>query len=131
MKVTTFGRSRYCKTPLISTYVFSGLATEEVLIFGGYDKAEAKILQGRSLFNPVLSTQKTLLCMFHRLCTYFQDTGVLIFGGYVLSGHCDQQQISVKPEGVLIFGGVLIYGVLRYLFSMAVDAVATRDWVGG
>ena len=36
----------YRKTPLISTYVFSGLGTEEVLIFGavltfgGYDKAE-------------------------------------------------------------------------------------------
>ena len=110
----------YRKTPLISTYVFSGLATEQVLIFravlifGGYDKAEAKILQGRSLFNPVLSAHKTLLCMFQRLCTYFQDTGVLIFGGYVLSGHCNQEQISVKTEGVLIFGGVLIYGVLRY-----------------
>ena len=38
---------------------------------------------------------------------------VLIFGGYVLSGHCNQQQISVKTEGVLIFGGVLIYGALR------------------
>ena len=25
----------YCKTPLISTYVFSGLATVQVLIFGG------------------------------------------------------------------------------------------------
>ena len=36
-------------------------------------------------------------------------------GGYVLSRHCNQQQISVKTEGVLIFGGVLIYGVLRYL----------------
>ena len=52
--------------------------------------------------------------MFQRLCTYFQDTGVLIFGGYLLSGHCNQQQISIKTEGVLIFGGVLIYGVLRY-----------------
>ena len=39
-------RQNYRKTPLISTYVFSGLATEHVLIFGavltfgGYDKAE-------------------------------------------------------------------------------------------
>ena len=128
----------YRKTPLISTYLFSGLATEQVdllifgavLTFGGYDKAEAKILQERSLFNPVLSAHNTLLRLFQRLCTYFQDTGVLIFGGYVLSGHCNQQQISVKTEGVLnqilfsfssectiegvlIFGGVLIYGVLR------------------
>ena len=37
---------QYRKTLLISTYVFSGLATEQVLIFGavltfgGYDKAE-------------------------------------------------------------------------------------------
>ena len=60
------------------------------------------------------------------VCTYFQDTGVLIFGGYVLSGHCNQQQISVKTEGVLIFGGVLIYGVLRYSDSHAhVHAVST------
>ena len=48
---------------------------------GGYDKAEAKILQGRSLFNLVLSVDNALLCMFHRLWTYFQDIGVLIFGG--------------------------------------------------
>ena len=101
-------------------YVFSGLATVQVLIFGavltfgGYDKAGWKIQQGRSLFNLVLSVENMLLCMFQRLCTYFQDTGVLIFGGYVLSGHCSRQQISGKNEGVLIFGGVLIYGVLRY-----------------
>ena len=29
-----FHKVHYCKTPLISTYVFSGLATEQVLIFG-------------------------------------------------------------------------------------------------
>ena len=91
----------YRKTPLINTYVFSGLATAQVLILGGrtyfffggggYDEAESKILLGRSLFNPVLSVHDTLLCMFQRLCTHFQDTGVLIFGGYVLSGHCNQQ----------------------------------------
>ena len=76
-----------CKTPLISTYVFSGWATVQVLIFGGrtyfrgYDKAEAKIQQGKSLFNLGLSVENTLLCMFQRLCTYVQDTGVLILGG--------------------------------------------------
>ena len=78
--------SSYCKTPLISTYVFSGLATEQVLIFGavltfgGYDKAEWKIQQGRSLFNPVLTAHNTLLCMFQQLCTYFQDRGTYIQG---------------------------------------------------
>ena len=84
-----------------------------VLTFRGYDKAEAENLLGRSLFNLVLSVDKALLCMVQRLWTYFQDTGVLIFGGYVLSGHCSPQQISVKNEGVLIFGGVLICGVLQ------------------
>ena len=78
-----------------------------VLTFGGHDKAEAKILQGRSLFNLVSSVDNALLCMFQQLWTYFQDIGVLRFAGYVLSGHCGQQQISVKIEGVLI------YGVLR------------------
>ena len=111
--------SDYRKTPLISTYVISGLVMAQVHIFGavltfrGYDKAEAKILQGRILFDLVLSVDTALLCMFQRLWTYFQDIGVLIFGGgggYVLSGHCSRQQISVKIEGVLIFGRVLIYG---------------------
>ena len=143
--------TKYCKTPLISTYVFSGLVTEQVLIFGavltfgGYDKAEAKILQGRSLFNPVLSAHKTLLCMFQRLCTYFQDTGVLIFGGgggYVLSGHCNQQDISVKTEGYLFSEGYLFTGF--YFFwswkNMKVDvlkstiengiALCQNLWVG-
>ena len=70
-----------------------------ILTFGGYDKTKWKILQGRSLFNPVLSVDNTLLCMYQWLCTSFQDTGVLILGGgggYVLSGHCSRQQISVK-----------------------------------
>ena len=65
---------------------------------GGYDKAEWKILKVRTLFNLVLSVDNTLLCMFQRLCT-FQHTGVLIFGVYVLLGHCSRQQISVKNEG--------------------------------
>ena len=101
--------SRYRKTSLISTYVFSGLVAVWVLVFGGrtsfrgFDKAEWKLLQGRSLFNPVISVDNTLLCMFQRLCTSFQDTGVLLFGGYVLSGHFSRQKISVKNEEYLEF----------------------------
>ena len=72
-----FGKRRVKrKTTLISTYVFSGLAMVQVLIFGavltfeGYDdKAEAKILQGRSLLNLVLSVDNALLCMFQRVWT--------------------------------------------------------------
>ena len=77
---------KYRKTPLISTHIFLGLTTEQVLIFGavltfgGYDKAEWKILQGRSLFNPMLSAHNTLLSMFQPLCTYFQETGYLYAG---------------------------------------------------
>ena len=77
----------YCKAPLICTYVFSGLATEQVLnfggvlTFGGMIRRSEKILQVlRSLFNPVISAHNTLLYMFQRLCTYFQDRGVLIIG---------------------------------------------------
>ena len=58
--------------------------------------------------------------MFQRLCTYFQDTGVLVFGGYVLSGHCNQQQISVKTEGYLLSEGYLFtgfYGIVNFLPS--------------
>ena len=52
-----------------------------VLTFGGYDKAEAKILQGRGLFSLVISVDNALLCMVQQLWTYFQDIGVLRFGG--------------------------------------------------
>ena len=107
----------YRKTPLISTYVFLGLASVQVLIFGGCtyfpgcDKAGCKILQGRMLFSPVLSVDNTLLRMFQLILPGYGGTYIW---GYVLSGHCSRQQISVKNEGVLIFGGVPIYGVLRY-----------------
>ena len=48
--------------------------------------------------------------------TYFRGGGG---GGYVLSGHCNRQKISVKTEGVLIFGGVLIYGVFPLSLSFS------------
>ena len=45
----------------------AGTYFRAVLTFGGYDKAEAKILQGRSLFNLVCSRRQCLLCMFQQL----------------------------------------------------------------
>ena len=74
---------------IISTYVFLGLASVQVLIFGGRtyfqgcDKAGCKILQGRSLFSPVLSVDNTLLRMFQLICPGY---GVLIFGGMYFQG---------------------------------------------
>ena len=75
-------------------YLFSGLALDHGTgtyfrgrtYFWGYDKAEWKILQGRSLFNLVLSAHNTLLRIFQRLCTYFQNTGELILGGMYFRG---------------------------------------------
>ena len=75
----------------------------------------------------MLSAHNTLLCMFQRLCTNFQDTGVLIFGGYVLSGHCNRQQISVKTQGVLIFGGVFIYGGFTVFCSRVIHRFVPKN----
>ena len=77
---------KYRKTPLISTYVFSGLATEQVLIFGavltfeGNDKAEAK-----SCKEGVCSIQ----CFPHttRCCACFSDyVHTSKIQGYLYSG---------------------------------------------
>ena len=76
-----------------------------------------------SLFNPVLSVDNTLLCTFQRLCTSFQDTGVLIYGRYVLSGHSSRQQISVgtySRRGTYLRGvTVTVPGVGSYVFALS------------
>ena len=85
-------RKQYCKTPLMSTYVFFGSPMVQVLILGGHIffrgcvKAGCKVLQGRRLFNPVLYVDSTLLCRFQRLCSNTHDTGVLKFGGMYFQG---------------------------------------------
>ena len=117
-----FVKLQYCKTPLISTYVFSGLVTVQVLFFGGhtfggYDKAGWKIHQGRSLFNVVISVENTLLCMFQRLSTYFQDTGVLIFGGTYLRGIAADSKFQEKMKGYLFSEGYLFTGFYGTSFS--------------
>ena len=106
----------YRKTLLISTYVFSGLATVQVLIFGGrtyfrgYDQAGWKIQQGRSLFNLVLSVENTLLCMFQRLCTYFQDTGYLYLGGMYFRGIAAGSKFQEKMKGTYFRRGTYLRG---------------------
>ena len=60
----------------------------------------------------MLPVDNTLVCMFQLLCTYFQVRVVLIFGGYVLSGHCSYSKLQYEMEGVdlLIFGGYIFTG---------------------
>ena len=80
---------------------------------GGTMKQSKKILQGRSLFDPVVSIDNMLLRIIQQICIILpghRSTSIL---GYLLSGHCSLQQISVKHEGEDAFRGVLIYGVLR------------------
>ena len=69
-----------------------------------------------SVQSSAFRTQHAVVHVSATLCilpgyrgTYIRGGG----GGYVLSGLCNQQQISVKTEGVPFFGGVLIYGVLQ------------------
>ena len=126
-KTNSIHDSSYCKTPLISTYVFSGLATEQelifraVLIFGGMIRRRQK-----SCKEGVCSIQ----CFPHtrRCCACFSDyvhtsriQGYLYSGGggYELSGHCNQQQISVKTEGYLFSEGYLFTGFY---------GIASRAW---
>ena len=80
------------KTPLISTFVFSGLATKQVLNFGavltfkGYDKAEWKILQGGSLFNPVLLHTTRCCACFSDYAHTSRIQGYLYLGGMYFRG---------------------------------------------
>ena len=65
------------------------------------------MLQGRSLFNLVFSVDNALLCMFHTdILPGYRGTYIW---GYVLSGHCGRQQISVKNEGYLFSEGYLFF----------------------
>ena len=73
---------------------------------------------------------RVIQCFPHttRCCAYFSDyahtssiQGYLYSGGggggYVLSGHCNRQQISVKTEGYLISEGYLFTGFYGMSFS--------------
>ena len=115
----------YRKTPLISTYVFSGLAMVQVLIFGavltfgGYDKAEANILQGRSLFNLLISVDNALLCSVSAIVDILPGNRGSYIWGYVLLGHCSRQQISEKKnEGYLFSEGYLFTGFYGKVTSL-------------
>ena len=72
--------AQYRKTPLISTYVISGLAMVQVLIFGaeltfgGYDKAEAK--------SPA-KKKSVQSCVFRRQCAVVHVSAIVdILPGY-------------------------------------------------
>ena len=62
----------------------------------------------------MLSVENTLLCMFQRLCTYFQDTGGTFIWGVCTFGALQPTANFRKKWRVLIFGGVLtgFYGIV-------------------
>ena len=84
------------KTPLISTYVFSGLATEQVLIFGavltfgGYHDGVKNPARKESVQSSTFRTQHAVVhvsAIMHILPGYRGTYN----RGYVLSGHCNRQ----------------------------------------
>ena len=128
LKMMVDGQTRYRKTPLISMYVFSGIATVQVRIFEGrtyfrgHDKAEWKGLQGRSLLikSSAFRRQHAVVhvsAIMH-ICTLSGYWGTCIWG-YVLLGDCSRQQMSVENEGYLFSEGVLmgLYGNVELVLS--------------
>ena len=77
----------------------------------------------------MLSVDNTLLCMFWRVCTYFQNTGVHIVGGggggmYFWGIAADSSFQKNKNEGVHVFRGVLTHK-LHFLYFRILDV---RVW---
>ena len=107
----------YRKTPLISTYVFSGLATEQVLIFGA-------VLSGGMIRRSEKSCKEgvcLIQCCSHttRCCACFSDyahtssiQGYLYSrgGGYVLSGIAADSKLQSKLKVYLFSEGYLFTG---------------------
>ena len=124
------------KTPLISTYVFSGLATEQILILGPYllsggmiRRSEKSCKEGVCLIRCF--PHPTLLCMFQRLCTYFQYTGVLttyVRGMYFPAGHCSREKISVKTKinGYLFSDGYLFTGFSLHTLTLQFQKLSIK-----
>ena len=84
---------------------------------------------GRSLFNLLLSVKNTLLCMFQRLCTYFQDTTELILGGggggggmffrgVAANSNFQEKKGYLFPEGYLLTGFTVFYFKFSCSFLM-------------
>ena len=127
----------YCKTPFISTYLFSVSATVQVylssgavLTFGGMIRRSENPARKKSAQSSAFRRQHAVVhvsAIMHILRGYMATYNYQYIeggGGGVLSGHCCRQQVSVKKWRVLIFGGVLIYRVFRY----SVSAEASRPW---
>ena len=58
----------------------------------------------------MLSVENTLLCMFQRLCTYFQDKGYLYLGGMYFRGIAADSKFQEKMKGYLLSEGYLFTG---------------------
>ena len=109
-------QSQYRKTPLISTYVFSGLATEQVLIFG------AVLIFGGMIRRRQKSCKEgvcSIQCFPHtaRCCACFSDyvhtsriQGYLYSGGMYFRGIATNSKFQWKLKGYLFSEGYLFTG---------------------
>ena len=79
------------------------------------------------LFNLVLSAENTLLCKFHRLYTYFQDTGVLILGGMYFRGIAADSKFQGEMKGYLFSEGYLFTGFYGMLFAPFTQIFHTKN----
>ena len=68
--------------------------------------------------------------IMHVLPLLFQDTGVLIFGGYVFSGHCSRQQVSGKMKGYLFSEGYLFTGFYGIVLQINYSYVRPKSLQG-
>ena len=59
--------------------------------------------------------------MFQRLCTYFQYTGVLIFGGMYFRGIATDSKFQLKLKGYLFSEGYLFTGFYGNVAGECVD----------
>ena len=107
-------RHEYRKTPLISTYVYSGLVMVQVLIFGGRTCFRGVWLG--SVKNPARK-KSVQASAFRRKPAVVHVSAIMhippgyrvLYLGYVLSGHCSRQQISEKMRGTYLRGFMVAF----------------------
>ena len=125
----------YRKTPLISTYIFSGLATEQVLIFGAVLTFGGMIRRRqKSCKEGVCSIQCFPLTT--RCCACFRDyvhtsriQGYLYSGGMYFRGIATNSKFQSKLKGYLFSEGYLFTGFYGTVFRQPQIKASTRHQI--